>query len=147
MCGEWRCQYGRSSRPGPTMRALEHLSTPDAPQNDNPYSQGVRAGDFLFVSGFSPVDPQTGEEVDGDVGAQTHRVLDNLAAVVEEAGGSLADVVKATVYLDDMDDYDAVNAAYAEHFDDDAPARVCVEVADLPDDAGVEIDAVAYLGD
>lgn len=129
------------------MSGLDYLSTADAPQNDNPYSQGVRAGDFLFVSGFGPVDPETGEEIDGDVGEQTHRVLENLGAVVAEGGGSLADVVKATIYLDDMADYDDVNAAYGEHFGDDAPARVCVEVADLPDDAGVEIDAVAYLGD
>ncbi|MUV57163.1 reactive intermediate/imine deaminase [Halogeometricum rufum] len=121
------------------------ISTSGAPQNDNPYSQGVLADGFLFVSGFGPVDPETGEDVDGDVRAQTHRVMDNLAAVVREAGGSLDDLVKVTVYVTDMDDYDAVNEAYAEHVGDTPPARVCIEAARLPDDVRVEIDAVAKV--
>lgn len=122
------------------------ITTEDAPLTDNPYSQGVHAGDFLFVSGFGPVDPDTLEEVTGGIEAQTHRCLDNLAAVVEEAGGSLEDAVKLTVYVDDMDDYSRVNDAYAAHFDGEVPpARVCVETARLPEDVAVEIDAVAYL--
>jgi 2-iminobutanoate/2-iminopropanoate deaminase len=129
------------------MTGLEHLASTRAPTNDNPYSQSVRAGDFLFVSGFGPVDPDTGEEIEGDAGEQTHRVIENLEAAVAEADATLDDIVKATVYVTDMDDYDQVNEAYGEHFGDDAPARACVEVADLPDDAGVEIDAVAYLGE
>ncbi|WP_134668273.1 RidA family protein [Halorussus marinus] len=129
------------------MTDTDRIVTDDAPHNDNPYSQGVRAGDTLYVSGHGPVDPETCAEVDGDVQAQTDRVLDNLAAVVEEAGGDgLDDVVKVTVYLTDLDDYDRVNDAYGERFPGDPPARVCVEVSRLPGDVRIELDAVAYLG-
>ncbi|SEO21912.1 reactive intermediate/imine deaminase [Halogranum amylolyticum] len=124
----------------------EPIVTDDAPRNDNPYSQGVRAGDTLYVSGYGPVDPETGEDVKGDVQAETEQVLENIAATVEEAGGSLDDVVKVTVYLTDLDDYDRVNEAYGEQFAEEPPARVCVEVSRLPDDVRVEMDAVAYLG-
>jgi 2-iminobutanoate/2-iminopropanoate deaminase len=124
----------------------ESIVTDDAPRNDNPYSQGVRAGDTLYVSGYGPVDPETGEDVEGDVQAETEQVLENIAATVEEAGGSLDDVVKVTVYLTDLDDYDRVNEAYGEQFAEEPPARVCVEVSRLPDDVRVEMDAVAYLG-
>lgn len=124
----------------------EPITTDDAPRNDNPYSQGVRAGETLYVSGYGPVDPETGEDIDGDVRAETKQVLDNIAATVEEAGGSLDDVVKVTVYLTDLDDYDRVNDVYGEQFADSPPARVCVEVSRLPDDVRVEMDAVAYLG-
>ncbi|WP_436348176.1 Rid family detoxifying hydrolase [Natronorubrum sp. FCH18a] len=127
------------------MRKQTEVTTERAPQNDNPYSQGVIADGFLFVSGFGPVDPETGAEVEGGIGEQTDRVMENLRAVVEEAGGTLDDVVKVTVYVDDLDDYDAVNAAYAEHFGDVPPARVCIEAARLPDDVDVEIDAIANL--
>lgn len=122
------------------------IETDDAPNNDNPYSQGVLADDTLYVSGYGPVDPDTGEEVDGDVEAQTERVLDNIAATVEAADGSLDDVAKVTVYLTDLDDYDRVNEAYGAQFDGTPPARVCVEVSRLPGDVRVEMDAVAYLG-
>ncbi|SFS07903.1 endoribonuclease L-PSP [Halomicrobium zhouii] len=123
------------------------VSTADAPRNDNPYSQGVRAGDTLYVSGFGPVDPDTGVDVDGDVRAQTDQVLDSIAAVVDGAGGDgLADVVKVTVYLTDLDDYDSVNGAYEKRFDEPFPARVCVEVSRLPGDVRVELDAIASLG-
>ena len=124
----------------------DSIVTDDAPRNDNPYSQGVRAGDTLYVSGYGPVDPETGEDVEGDVQAETEQVLDNIAATVKEAGGSLDDVVKVTVYLTDLDDYDRVNDAYGEQFTGDPPARVCVEVSRLPDDVRVEMDAIAYLG-
>lgn len=124
----------------------EPITTDDAPRNDNPYSQGVRAGETLYVSGYGPVDPETGEDIDGDVRAETKQVLDNIAATVEEAGGSLDDVVKVTVYLTDLDDYDRVNDVYGEQFADSPPARVCMEVSRLPDDVRVEMDAVAYLG-
>ena len=129
--------------------AGEPVATDGAPSNDNPYSQGVRADDTLHVSGYGPVDPETGEDVEGDIETQTERVLDNVAAVVEAAGGSLSDVVKVTVYLTDLDDYDRVNEAYGTKFDEaggDSPARVCVEVSRLPGDVAVEMDAVAYLG-
>jgi len=99
------------------------------------------------VSGYGPVDPETGEVVDGDIEAQTDRVLDNIAAVVDEAGGDgLADVVKVTVYLTDLADYERVNEAYGSRFGEEPPARVCVEVSRLPEDVRVEGDATAYLG-
>lgn len=122
------------------------LTTADAPLTDHPYSQGVHAGDFVYVSGFGPVKPETLAEINGDVAAQTDRCLENIEAVLAEADGSLADAVKLTVYLDDMDDYEAMNDAYAERVPDDVPpARVCVESARLPGDVAVEIDAVAYI--
>lgn len=99
------------------MSDTDRIVTDDAPRTDNPYSQGVRDGDRLYVSGYGPVDPATGEEVEGDVQAQTERVLDNIAAVVDEAGGrGLDDVVKVTVYLTDLDDYGQVNEAYGAAF-------------------------------
>lgn len=126
--------------------STERIITEDAPRTDNPYSQGVRAGDTLYISGYGPVDPETGEEVGSDVQTQTEQVLDNLAAVVSEAGGDgLNDLVKVTVYLTDLDDYEQVNEAYGARFDGDPPARVCVEVSRLPGDVRIEMDAVAYL--
>jgi len=120
------------------MSDTDRVITDDAPRNDNPYSQGVHAGDTLYVSGYGPVDPETGDDVEGDIRTQTERVLDNIAAVVDEAGGDgLDDVVKVTVYLTDLDEYDAVNDAYGERFADTPPARVCVEVARLPGDVRV----------
>lgn len=127
------------------MAETQSISTPEAPQNDNPYSQGVVVDGLLFVSGFGPVSPETMETVNGDIGTQTSRVIENLQAVVEEAGGSLADVVKTTVYVTDMADYDRVNETYGEYFDEDPPARVCIEAARLPDDVSVEIDAIVAL--
>ncbi|WP_266082106.1 Rid family detoxifying hydrolase [Haladaptatus caseinilyticus] len=124
----------------------EPIVTDEAPRNDNPYSQGVRADDTLYVSGYGPVDPETGEDVDGDVQAETEQVLENIAATVEKAGGSLDDVVKITVYLTDLDDYDRVNEAYGNQFTGTPPARVCVEVSRLPDDVHIEMDAIAHLG-
>ena len=129
------------------MSDTEPISTDGAPSNDNPYSQGVRAGDTLHVAGYGPGDPETDEAVDGDIEAQTDRVLENIAAVVSEAGGDgLADVVKVTVYLTDLEDYERVNEAYGEKFGEAPPARVCVEVSRLPEDVRVEMDATAYLG-
>ncbi|WP_323174180.1 Rid family detoxifying hydrolase [Natrialba sp. PRR66] len=129
------------------MTDTDPIETDGAPSNDNPYSQGVRAGDTLYISGYGPVDPETGDPVDGDIRAQTNRVLENIAAVVDEAGGDgLDDVVKVTVYLTELDDYERVNAAYGEQFGEVPPARVCVEVSRLPEDVRVEMDATAYLG-
>jgi 2-iminobutanoate/2-iminopropanoate deaminase len=125
----------------------ERITTNDAPRNDNPYSQAVRAGDTLYVSGYGPVDPATDEAVAGDIGTQTEQVLENVEHTVAAAGGSLADLVKTTVYLTDLDDYDAMNDAYGARFAATPPARVCVEVSRLPGDVTVEIDAIAYLGE
>ena len=118
-----------------------------APPAVGPYSQAVRSGGLLFVSGQIPLDPATGRLVEGDVAAQTRRVLQSLDAVVRAAGATLGDVVKTTVYLADMNDFAAMNRVYADWFADPAPARAAVQVARLPLDAQVEIDAIVRLPD
>jgi 2-iminobutanoate/2-iminopropanoate deaminase len=124
----------------------EALSTPEAPGAIGPYSQAIRAGDFLFVSGQIPLDPATGTLVAGGIREQTHRVLKNLDAILRAAGTSFNRVVKTTVYLSDMAEFAAVNAIYAEYFPAPAPARATIEAARLPRDVKVEIDLIAYLG-
>ena len=121
------------------------ISTQAAPAAIGPYSQAIRAGDFLFVSGQIPLDPSTGALVDGDVRAQTRRVLENLSAVVTAGGASLARTVKTTVYLVDMNDFPAMNEVYATFFTAPAPARATVQVGRLPKDVRVEIDAIVHL--
>ncbi len=121
------------------------ITTRGAPPAIGPYSQAVRSGDLLFVSGQIPLDPATGQLVEGDVTAQTHRVLASLDAVVRAAGATLGDVVKTTVYLADMNDFVAMNRVYATWFADPAPARAAVQAARLPKDAQVEIDAIVRL--
>jgi len=123
------------------------IASHDAPPAIGPYSQAVRSGDLLFVSGQIPLDPATGQLVEGDVSAQTHRVLQSLDAIVRAAGATLDDVVKTTVYLADMNDFVAMNRVYATWFADPAPARAAVQVARLPKDAQVEIDAIVRLPD
>jgi len=119
------------------------VSSADAPKAIGPYSQGIRVGPFLFLSGQVGLDPATGQMVDGDVAAQTRRVLENLAAVLKSAGLSLADVARTTIYLADMNDFVKVNDVYGSYFSEPYPARATVQVARLPRDARVEIDAVA----
>ena len=126
--------------------AHEALATDRAPQAIGPYSQAIRAGDLLFVSGQIPLDPATGTLVEGDIATQTRRVLDNLAAILAAAGASFEHVVKTTVFLLDMDDFAAMNAVYGRHFGDHKPARSTVEAARLPKDVLVEIEAVALRG-
>ena len=121
----------------------EAISSPDAPKAIGPYSQAVRAGDLLFLSGQVPIDPSTGHIIDGDVAAQTRRVLDNLGAVLAAGGRSFTDVLRTTVFLADMNDFSAMNAVYAQYFSEPYPARSTVEVARLPKDARVEIDMIA----
>ena len=122
------------------------VSSPRAPHAIGPYSQAVRAGDLLFLSGQIPLDPATGQLVPGGIEAQTERVLQNLKAVLESAGGSLASVVKTTVYLTDLGQFQAFNTAYGKFFGEaPAPARATVQVAALPRGALVEIEAVARL--
>jgi reactive intermediate/imine deaminase len=123
---------------------MEEISTDDAPPAIGPYSQGIRDGDTVYVSGQGAKDPETGEIAD-DAAAQADRVLSNAAAILEAAGASLDDVVKATVFLDDIDDYEAVNEVYAERMGDPYPARSAVEVSDLPADIAVEIEVIASL--
>ena len=124
----------------------ESVSTPTAPAAIGPYSQAVRAGGFLVVSGQIPLDPDTGALVEGDVAVQTHRVFRNLAAILTAAGSSLDRVVRATVYLADMNDFSAMNEVYATYFTSPAPARSTIQAARLPKDARVEIDVIAEAG-
>ena len=119
------------------------FSSPDAPKAIGPYSQAVRAGQLLFVSGQVPLDPATGQIVGGDIAAQTRRVFDNLGAVLKAGGRSFADVVRTTVFLADMNDFAAVNEVYGTYFSEPYPARATVQVARLPKDARVEIDLIA----
>jgi len=121
------------------------IATPHAPQAIGPYSQAVRSGEWLFISGQIPLDPHTGQLVQGDIEAETRRVLDNLRAVLEAAGATFADVVKTTIFLTDLATFEAVNRVYAERFSSSFPARATVQVAALPRGARVEIDAVAHL--
>jgi 2-iminobutanoate/2-iminopropanoate deaminase len=121
----------------------EAVSSPDAPRAIGPYSQAVRAGQLLFLSGQVPLDPATGQIVDGDIEAQTRRVFDNLAAVLKAGGRSFADVVRTTVFLADMNDFTKVNDVYGTYFSAPYPARATVQVARLPKDARIEIDLIA----
>ena len=119
------------------------VSTPSAPQAIGPYSQGVRAGSLLFVSGQVPIDPGTGNIIEGDIAAQTHRVLQNIGEILKAGGASFDHVVRTTVFLADMNDFTAMNAVYATYFAAPAPARATVQVSRLPKDARVEIDVIA----
>jgi len=121
------------------------VSSPAAPKAIGPYSQAIRAGSLLFLSGQVPIDPATGNIVEGDVAAQTHRVFQNLGEVLKAGGASFDQVVRATVYLKDMNDFAVVNEVYGTYFSSPAPARATVQVARLPKDARVEIDLIASL--
>ena len=120
------------------------ILTSNAPSPVGPYSQAIRAGSLIFVAGQIPIDPKTGAMPEG-IAEQTRVVLRNIQAVLEAAGASLADVVKTTVYMKDLGEFAAMNQVYAEFFTDKPPARATVEVARLPKDARVEIEAVAVL--
>ena len=122
------------------------VSASGAPAAVGPYSHAVRTGGLLFCSGQVALDPETDTFVDGDVAAQTRRVFDNVRAVLAEAGVGLGDVVKTTVYLQTMDDFQAMNAVYAEAFGDHRPARSTVAVVGLPVGARVEIEVIAEVG-
>ena len=123
----------------------EAIRTAAAPAAIGPYAQAIRAGNLLFVSGQIPLDPATGQLVDGDIAVQTERVLKNLAAILEAAGSSLARVLKTTVYLRDLEDFGKMNAVYARFLGENPPARATVQVARLPRDAAVEIDLIAEV--
>jgi 2-iminobutanoate/2-iminopropanoate deaminase len=121
----------------------EVISTKDAPQAIGPYSQAIKANGFIFCSGQVAIDPATQQVITGDVAAQTDRVLRNLSEILEAAGSGLGKVVRATVFLKNMNDFAAMNAVYGKYFSSAPPARATVEVARLPKDMLVEIDVIA----
>ena len=119
------------------------LSTPKAPAAIGPYSQAVRFGKFLFISGQIPINPDTNETVKGSIEDQTTQVISNIKAILESAGMDLGDVVKTTLFLKSLEDFDKVNNVYKIYFKDNPPARSTVEVSRLPKDADIEIEAIA----
>jgi 2-iminobutanoate/2-iminopropanoate deaminase len=121
------------------------ISTDRAPKAIGPYSQAVVVGGFAFLSGQIPLDPATNQLIEGDVAAQTERVLENLKAVLEASGSSLAKVVKTTVFLKDMSEFARMNEVYTRYFPESPPARATVEAARLPRDVRVEIDCIAEV--
>lgn len=124
----------------------EVLKLERAPAPKGPYSQAVRAGPFLFISGQGPVDPKKGRILVDDVVGQTRQTLENVKAILEESGSSLDRVVKANVYMSDIDDFSAMNEVYSEYFKENPPARTTIEASRLPFDIHVEIDVVALSG-
>ncbi len=122
----------------------KQVATPNAPAAIGPYSQAIKAGNFIFVSGQLPIDPATGAFAGEDIAAQTKQSLTNIKAILESEGYSMADIIKTTVLLDKIGDFGAMNEVYATFFSDAAPARAAFEVANLPKAALVEIEAVAY---
>jgi 2-iminobutanoate/2-iminopropanoate deaminase len=125
---------------------LSAVSTGSAPRALGPYSQAIRAGQFLFVSGQVPIDPGTGELVQGAIGEQTRRVFQNIGEILKAAGASFSQVVRTTVYLADLADFSAMNEVYATFFTAPQPARSTIQAAKLPRDARIEIDVIAFLG-
>jgi 2-iminobutanoate/2-iminopropanoate deaminase len=123
------------------------ISTSDAPSAIGPYSQAVRSGRFLFCSGQIPLDPKSGQIVPGDIAVQTRRVLDNLEAVLKSEGLTFDDVVKTTIFLTNLGDFQVVNEIYGSYFKQDPPARSTVQVAALPKGANVEIEVIAIAGE
>jgi 2-iminobutanoate/2-iminopropanoate deaminase len=121
------------------------VATPSAQKAIGPYSQAIRAGSLLFLSGQVAIDPATGQLVEGDIAAQTHRVFQNLGEILKAAGATFDDVVRTTVYLADMNDFGAMNDVYGGYFSAPAPARATVQAARLPKDARVEIDLIASI--
>ncbi len=117
-----------------------------APEAIGPYSQAIKANGFLFISGQIPIDPTTGELIEGNVAKQTKQSLENLKAILEEAGIGFENVVKSTVFLKNINDFVAMNTVYANYFKEKCPARACVEVSNLPKGALVEIELMAVMG-
>ena len=123
------------------------IKTERAPAAIGPYSQAIKAGGFIFISGQIPVDPVTGEVVSGDVDAQTDRALLSIRSILEDSGATMQDVVKTTVFLSSMDYFPAMNEVYSRYFTLEPPARVTVEVSKLPKGVMVEIEAIAWAGE
>ena len=123
----------------------EVIFTDKAPKPVGPYSQAIKAGNFLFIAGQIPLDPETGTLVEGSFQDKVRRVLENIKAIVEAGGGSLNDIVKVTVYLKDIDKYSEFNEVYSEYFKDSKPSRVVVGVSNLPKGVDLEVEAIAYI--
>ena len=124
----------------------KQINTPNAPQAIGPYSQAISFDKILFISGQIPADPQTGQIVSGGVAEETHQVMKNLKAILEEAGSQFSNAVKTTIFLKNMDDFAVVNEIYASYFEEgNYPARETVQVAKLPKDVNVEISMIAHL--
>jgi 2-iminobutanoate/2-iminopropanoate deaminase len=121
------------------------IQTEKAPKAIGPYSQAIQAGNFLFLSGQIPIDPKTGESVKGDIQQQARQVLENLKGVLESQKLGMENVVKVTIFLKDIGNFNQVNEVYATYFPSSPPARSTVEVAKLPRDAGIEIEAIALI--
>ena len=125
---------------------IQPISTPSAPAALGPYSQAIRAGQFLFVSGQVPIDPATGNLVTGTIADQARRALENVGEILKAGGSSFSQVVRTTVYLADLADFPAMNEVYATFFTAPQPARSTIQAAKLPKDARIEIDVIAFLG-
>ena len=123
------------------------ISTSDAPAAIGPYSQAVRSGNFIFCSGQIPLDPKSGEMVSDDIRAQTRRVLDNISGVLKSQGLSLGDVLKTTIFLTDLGNFQMVNEIYGSYFNNQPPARSTVQVSALPKGAKIEIEVIACAND
>ena len=123
---------------------MQVIATKKAPDAIGPYSQGVKVGNFVFVSGCLPIYMTTGQLSTGDIAEQTRHSMRNVSSILEAAGSSLDKVVKTTIFVKDLNNFQAINAAYAEFFASGAPARACVQVAALPKNAELEIEAIAY---
>lgn len=121
------------------------IQTEKAPKPIGPYSQAIRAGNFIFLSGQIPIDPKTGELAKGDIRQQTQRVLENMKGVLESQGLGMEDVVKVSIFLKDMETFSQMNEVYATYFSSSPPARSTVEVSRLPKDSNLEIEAIAWI--
>ncbi len=124
---------------------ISFINTNKAPGAVGPYSQGVKADNLIFTSGQLPIIPETGELLKDDIKKETRQCLENVKAILEEAGATLRDIVKVNIYIVDMDNFSSINEVYEEYFNEHKPARSCVEVSQLPKDGNIEIEAIAVL--
>lgn len=123
----------------------KYIATEKAPSAIGPYSQGIIAGNIVYTSGQLPIDPQNGELLKGDIEKETKQCLENVKAIIEEAEGTLADIVKVNIYVTNMDNFSRINKVYGEYFTEHKPARSLVEVSKLPQNGDIEIEAIAII--
>ena len=126
--------------------SLKMINSENAPEALGPYSHAVVAGDYAFISGQIPINPTTNNIVEGGIEAQTKQSLENCVSILKSCGATLKDVVKAGIFISDMNNFGAINEIYSQYFTEHKPARACVEVARLPKDVMVEIEMIAYIG-